>query len=203
MDHSSRHSGPPLTKSPPHRSLARVLESEAQFADGPTRHRQEAALTQSLRKHLPRPIAERVRVTDTRDGVLELAATAGAIAATLRQRAPDLRAALAARRMGLYGNPRAGPSCREAAPRGKTACVNGIAAMRAAVRAGGSAARRAAESCADALVAPRARPLDILSRGMTMHDAVGDTRSLQQRREDRTSSARRRTTAGSPAAPAR
>ena len=63
-----------MTKSPPHRLLARVLESESQLAG---------------------PIAERVRVTDTRGGVLELAATAGAIAATLRQRAPDLRAALA------------------------------------------------------------------------------------------------------------
>jgi hypothetical protein len=89
------HSGPPLTKSPPHRLLARVLESESQLAGWTTRHRQEVALTLRLRKHLPRPIAERVRVTDTRGGVLELAATAGAIAATLRQRAPDLRAALA------------------------------------------------------------------------------------------------------------
>ena len=34
-------------------------------------------------------------MTDARAGVLELAASAGAIAATLRQRAPDLRAALA------------------------------------------------------------------------------------------------------------
>lgn len=52
-------------------------------------------MTRLVRKHLPRPIAERVHVTDAHDGVLELAATAGAIAATLRQRAPDLRAALA------------------------------------------------------------------------------------------------------------
>ena len=52
-------------------------------------------MTQLLCKHLPRPIAERVRVTDCRDGVLELAANAGAIAATLRQRAPELRLALA------------------------------------------------------------------------------------------------------------
>ena len=34
-------------------------------------------------------------MTDTRDGILEIAAGAGAIAATLRQRAPELRAALA------------------------------------------------------------------------------------------------------------
>jgi hypothetical protein len=84
-----------LNRSPPHRSLARVLESDAQFADWVARRRQEAALTVHLRKHLPRPIAERVRVTDVRNGVLELAASAGAIAATLRQRAPDLRSALA------------------------------------------------------------------------------------------------------------
>lgn len=51
-------------------------------------------MTRLVRKHLPRPIAERVHVSDSRDGVLELAATAGAIAATLRQRAPNLRASL-------------------------------------------------------------------------------------------------------------
>ncbi|MDQ2915712.1 MAG: DciA family protein [Casimicrobiaceae bacterium] len=80
---------------PPHRPLARVLDSEAQFAEWTARHRQEVALTRLVRKHLPRPIAERVHVTDARDGVLELAASAGAIAATLRQRAPALRMALA------------------------------------------------------------------------------------------------------------
>ena len=72
-----------------------MLESDSQLAGWTARHRQEAALTLLLRKHLPRPIAERIRVTDTRAGVLELAASAGAIAATLRQRVPDLRAALA------------------------------------------------------------------------------------------------------------
>ncbi len=76
------------------RPIDRVLESDAQLRTWTERHRREAALTQLLTKHLPRPIADRVRVTDTRGGVLELAATAGAIAAVLRQRAPDLRAAL-------------------------------------------------------------------------------------------------------------
>jgi len=78
-----------------YRSLGRVLESDAQFAEWTARRRHEVALTQLLRKHLPRPLGERIRVTDCRDGVLEIAATAGAIAATLRQRAPELRAALA------------------------------------------------------------------------------------------------------------
>jgi hypothetical protein len=90
-----RFAEPPLTSSPKSRSLARVLESDAQFADWTARRRQEVALTQLLCRHLPRPVAERVRVTDCRDGVLELAANAGAIAATLRQRAPELRMALA------------------------------------------------------------------------------------------------------------
>lgn len=72
-----------------------MLDSDARFAEWTARHREELALTRQVRKHLPRPIAERVRVTDARDGALELAASTGAIAATLRQRAPDLRAALA------------------------------------------------------------------------------------------------------------
>lgn len=80
---------------PKHRSVARVLESDAQFAEWIARRRQEIELTQMLRKHLPRPIAERIHVSDCRAGILELAASAGAIAATVRQRAPDLRAALA------------------------------------------------------------------------------------------------------------
>lgn len=53
------------------------------------------ALTRLVRGHLPRAMAERVQVTDARDGVLELAAGAGAIVAALRQRAPELRNALA------------------------------------------------------------------------------------------------------------
>ena len=76
------------------RRMDRVLESDARLRTWIERHQREAALTKSLTKHLPRPIADRVRVTDTRGGVLELAATAGAIAAVLRQRAPDLRASL-------------------------------------------------------------------------------------------------------------
>jgi hypothetical protein len=77
------------------RTLARVLETDAQLAGWTARQRREAALTRALRKHLPRPLAERIRVSDARGGILEISAGAGAIAATLRQRAPDLRSALA------------------------------------------------------------------------------------------------------------
>jgi hypothetical protein len=89
------HARTTLTRLPPHRPIARVLDSDALFAEWTARHREETALTRLVRKHLPRPIAERVHVTGARDGVLELAASAGAIAATLRQRAADLRTALA------------------------------------------------------------------------------------------------------------
>ena len=84
-----------LSRRAPHQPLARVLASDAQLASWTARHRDEAALTRLVRKHLPRAIGERVRVCDARQGVLELAAGAGAIAAALRHRAPDLRAALA------------------------------------------------------------------------------------------------------------
>jgi hypothetical protein len=83
-----------VTRPLPARPIARVLEAESRLSDWTARHRQEVALTRLVRRHLPRPIAERVHVSDSREGVLELAATAGAIAATLRQRAPQLRASL-------------------------------------------------------------------------------------------------------------
>lgn len=84
-----------MKRSPNHRTLAGVLQSEPELAGWTARHRREAELTLLVHKHLPRPIAERVRVTGTRDGALELAAGSGAIAAALRQRAPDLRLSLA------------------------------------------------------------------------------------------------------------
>ena len=84
-----------MTGPPKQRTLSHVLETDAQFAEWTARYRREAALTRAIRKHLPRPIAERVRVTDERNRVLEIAAGAGAIAAAIRQRVPDLRAALA------------------------------------------------------------------------------------------------------------
>ena len=84
-----------MSRPPTHRPLASVIESDAQLAGWSTRHRAEAELTRVLRRHLPRPIAERVRVSEARHGVLELAATAGAIAASLRQRAPQIRADMA------------------------------------------------------------------------------------------------------------
>ncbi|HSC24186.1 MAG TPA: DciA family protein [Casimicrobiaceae bacterium] len=84
-----------MTRKPPHQPLARVLEMDADLARWTARYREEVALTSLVRSHLPRALGERVRVSDARNQVLELAAGAGAIAAALRQRAPELRAALA------------------------------------------------------------------------------------------------------------
>lgn len=84
-----------MTRKLPHQPLARVLETNAELAGWTARHREEVALTRLVRKHLPRALGERVRVSDSRNQVLELAAGAGAIAAALRQRAPELRTALA------------------------------------------------------------------------------------------------------------
>jgi hypothetical protein len=84
-----------MARKPQYLTLARVLDADARLAEWAARHRDEQALTRLVRTHLPRSIGERIRVTDARNGVLELAASAGAIAAAVRQRAPDLRTALA------------------------------------------------------------------------------------------------------------
>jgi hypothetical protein len=96
MLHSSSVSNPgkippkPLAIAP----LARVFGADARIASWTARLKDEAALTVIVRRQLPRPLADRVRVTGIRDGTLELATSAGAVAATVRQRTPDLIAAL-------------------------------------------------------------------------------------------------------------
>jgi hypothetical protein len=74
--------------------LKRVLATDAALAAWDARRRREEALTATVRRHLPRPLAERIRVADASASELILAAEAGAIAAVARQRAPDLIAAL-------------------------------------------------------------------------------------------------------------
>ena len=74
--------------------LKRLLATDATLAAWDARWRKETALTATIRRHLPRPLAERIRVTDASGSELILAAEAGAIAAVARQRAPDLLAAL-------------------------------------------------------------------------------------------------------------
>ena len=74
--------------------LSQVLERDATLSAWSKRQQLEAQLTGLVRALLPRPVASQVRVAATEAQCLELAAGAGAIAAVLRQRAPDLLAAL-------------------------------------------------------------------------------------------------------------
>jgi hypothetical protein len=59
-----------------------------------SRRDREEALAQVIRRHLPRPLALRIRVADERNGQLDLAADAGAVAAVVRQRSTELLTAL-------------------------------------------------------------------------------------------------------------
>ena len=70
--------------------LQQILAADAMVAGWNARRRREEALVAIVRRHLPRALAERIRVADARGAVLELAADAGAIAAVVRQRTPDL-----------------------------------------------------------------------------------------------------------------
>jgi hypothetical protein len=74
--------------------LQRILAADPALAAWEARRRREALLTAIVRRHLPRPLAERVRVAEERGYELNLVADAGAIAAVARQRGPDLLAEL-------------------------------------------------------------------------------------------------------------
>jgi hypothetical protein len=76
------------------RLLAKILAADSTLAAWSNRQRLEARLTSAVRSHLPRPVAAQVRAFAADARCLELAAGAGAIAASLRQRVPDLLAAL-------------------------------------------------------------------------------------------------------------
>jgi hypothetical protein len=81
-----------MARSP--QSLQRILAADPALAAWEARRRREALLTAIVRRHLPRPLAERVRVAEERGHELNLVADAGAIAAVARQRGPDLLADL-------------------------------------------------------------------------------------------------------------
>ena len=77
------------------RRLQQIFKGESTFDDLLQRHRREAALQDRIRRALPPALAKHVAVIDARSAELELGAASGAVAALLRQRAPDLRVALA------------------------------------------------------------------------------------------------------------
>ncbi len=83
-----------MAKPNPAKPLSRILADDAQIATWRARAEQEARLTTAVRRHLPRALADRVRVAEAVPGALTLAAAAGAVAAVVRQRSPDLLAGL-------------------------------------------------------------------------------------------------------------
>ena len=87
-------------KNTPARPLSRILAVDAQIGAWHERMQRESRMTAAVRLLLPRALADRVRVADAATDRLILAVPAGAIAAVIRQRLPDLLAGL--RREGLH-----------------------------------------------------------------------------------------------------
>jgi len=81
-------------------SLSRVLAADTRIAAWYERSEREARVTAAVRRSLPRAFADRVRAAETTTETLELAVSAGAIAAVVRQRTPDVLASL--RREGWH-----------------------------------------------------------------------------------------------------
>jgi hypothetical protein len=68
----------------------RIVGTDATLAAWEARRGREEALTGIVRRLVPRPLAMRIHVADARNGQLELAADAGAVAGILRQRSAEL-----------------------------------------------------------------------------------------------------------------
>ncbi len=83
-----------MAKSNPTRPLARVLSADTQIAAWYERLARETRLTSAVRRLLPRALADRVRVAEASPPTLSLAVPAGAVAAVVRQRSPDILAGL-------------------------------------------------------------------------------------------------------------
>jgi hypothetical protein len=76
------------------RLLHLILNGDSTLFDLLQRHLREAALQDRVQQALPPALAKHVVVIDARSAELELGAASGAVAALLRQHAPDLRSAL-------------------------------------------------------------------------------------------------------------
>jgi hypothetical protein len=76
------------------RPLSRILATDAQIGAWHERMQRELRLTAAVRRLLPQALADRVRVADAEPPTLKLAVSAGAVAAVVRQRSPDLLAGL-------------------------------------------------------------------------------------------------------------
>jgi hypothetical protein len=89
-----------IVKPSPTQPLSRILAGDAQIAEWHERMQRESRLTTAVRRMLPRALADRVRVALAEPPTLRLSVPAGAVAAVVRQRSPDLLAGL--RREGLH-----------------------------------------------------------------------------------------------------
>jgi hypothetical protein len=94
--------------------LARIVDADAQLASWNDRRLRAEALLRAVRRVLPRPVAERVFVANGQGETLELSTPSGAVATVVRQRSPDLLAALQREgckfiRIRLRVQPRASP----------------------------------------------------------------------------------------------
>src|SRR6185436_8192159 len=74
--------------------LSRIFADDARIAGWTARRHEEAAVAAVVRRELPRPLAERIRVTGARDNAVDITVSSGAVAASVRQRSSDLAAAL-------------------------------------------------------------------------------------------------------------
>jgi hypothetical protein len=79
-----------MAKSPIPLPLSRVLASDATLAAWQARVAIETELTSTVRRHLPRALAHRVRVALAAENTLTLVTSSGAVAAVVRQRLPDI-----------------------------------------------------------------------------------------------------------------
>ena len=70
--------------------LARILAADATIAAWHARARAESELTSAVRRHLPRALADRVRVAEIANATLTLATSTGTLAAVIRQRLPTI-----------------------------------------------------------------------------------------------------------------
>jgi hypothetical protein len=84
-----------VTKPASPQPLARILAADATIAAWHLRARAEAELTTAVRRHLPRALAERVRVAEVANATLTLATSTGTVAAVVRQRVPTILGELA------------------------------------------------------------------------------------------------------------
>jgi hypothetical protein len=84
-----------VTKPASPQPLARILAADATIAAWHLRARAEAELTTAVRRHLPRALAERVRVAEVANATLTLATSTGTVAAVVRQRLPTILGELA------------------------------------------------------------------------------------------------------------